>query len=161
AIHLHGLESDDAQANVSAVADAPGVRGAGLISFSRREQGGVAAPGKPLKISDIAPVAKTPARPAQRPPAPRAHLLPLRLLARANIAANDLALMTPVCATGMDIAQAVRSNRADCGIATRSVALAAGLNFLPITWEHFDLVLRQRDYFLPGPQALLGFMHTA
>ena len=61
----------------------------------------------------------------------------------------------------MDIAQAVRSNRADCGIATRSVALAAGLNFLPITWEHFDLVLRRRDYFLPGPQALFGFMRTA
>ena len=61
----------------------------------------------------------------------------------------------------MDIAQAVRSNRADCGIAPRSVALAAGLNFLPITWEHSDLVLRQRDYFLPGPQALFGFMRTA
>src|SRR5262249_23526321 len=82
-------------------------------------------------------------------------------VAGANVAANDLALMTPVCATGMDIAQAVRSNRADCGIATRSVALAAGLNFLPITWEHFDLVLRQRDYFLPGPQALFEFMRTA
>jgi len=30
-----------------------------------------------------------------------------------------------------------------------------------ITWEHFDLALRQRDYFLPGPQALFGFMRTA
>src|SRR5262249_39872505 len=85
----------------------------------------------------------------------------LALLARANIAANDLALMMPVCATGMDIAQAVRSNRADCGIATRSVALATGLNFLPITWEHFDLVLRQHDFFLPGPQSLFRFMRSA
>jgi len=161
AIHLHGLESDDAQANVSAVADAPGLRDAVLISFARREQGIVTAPGNPLKLSDIASVAKSRARLAQRPPGAGAQLLLLALLARANIAANDLALMTPVCATGMDIAQAVRSNRADCGIATRSVALAAGLNFLPITWEHFDLVLRQRDYFLPGPQALFEFMRTA
>ena len=38
---------------------------------------------------------------------------------------------------------------------------ALGVYFLPITWEHFDLVLRQRDYFLPGPQALFGFMRTA
>src|SRR6516164_7202541 len=128
-----------------------------VISFARREQGIVTAPGNPLKLSDIASVAKSRARLAQRPPGAGAQLLLLALLARANIAANDLALMTPVCATGMDIAQAVRSNRADCGIATRSVALAAGLNFLPITWEHFDLVLRQRDYFLPGPQALFGF----
>src|SRR5215471_20979845 len=52
AIHLHGLESDDAQANVSAVADAPGLRDAVLISFARREQGIVTAPGNPLKLSD-------------------------------------------------------------------------------------------------------------
>ena len=161
AIHLHGLECDDVQANVSAVADAPGLHDAVLISFARREQGIVTAPGNPLKLSDIASVAKSRARLAQRPPGAGAQLLLLALLARAHIAANDLALMTPVCATGMDIAQAVRSNRADCGIATRSVALPAGLNFLPITWEHFDLVLRRRDYFLPGPQALFGFMRTA
>src|SRR5262245_45976380 len=58
AIHLHGLESDDAQANVSAVADAPGLHDAVLISFARREQGIVTAAGNPLKLSDIASVAK-------------------------------------------------------------------------------------------------------
>jgi len=60
----------------------------------------------------------------------------------------------PPCPTGPDIAQAVRTGRADCGIATRAVALSAGLDFVPLTWERFDLALRQRDYFLPGPQAL-------
>ena len=55
----------------------------------------------------------------------------------------------------------MRIGRADCGIATRAVALTAGLDFIPLTWEHFDLALRQRDYFLPGPQALFGFLRTA
>ena len=68
--------------------------------------------------------------------------------------------MRPVCATGGEIAQAIRSQRADCGIAPRSVALAAGLDFLPLIWERFDLVLRQRDYFLPGPQALFRFVRS-
>jgi putative molybdopterin biosynthesis protein len=161
AIHLHRRDGDDEAANIEAVAAAPGLHDAVVISFARREQGIVTAPGNPLKLSDIASVAKSRARLAQPPPGAGAQLLLLALLARANIAANDLALMAPVCATGMDIAQAVRSNRADCGIATRSVALAVGLNFLPITWEQFDLVLRQRDYFLPGPQALFEFMRTA
>ena len=161
AIHLHRPDGADEAANIEAVAAAPGLHDAVVISFARREQGIVTAPGNPLKLSDIASVAKSRARLAQRPPGAGAQLLLLALLARANIAANDLALMAPVCATGMDIAQAVRSNRADCGIATRSVALAVGLNFLPITWEQFDLVLRQRDYFLPGPQALFEFMRTA
>ena len=51
--------------------------------------------------------------------------------------------------------------RADCGIATRAVAQSAGLDFVPLTWERFDLVLRQRDYFLPGPQALFDFIRAA
>ena len=33
--------------------------------------------------------------------------------------------------------------------------------FLPLMWENFDLVLRQRDYFLPGPQRLFGFLRSA
>jgi len=54
----------------------------------------------------------------------------------------------------------VRSGRADCGIATRSVAQLLGLGFLSLNWERFDLVLRQRDYFLPGPQALFHFLRS-
>src|SRR5262249_57224522 len=85
AIHLHGLESDDAQANVSAVADAPGVRDAGLISFARREQGIVTAPGRPLTLSDIASAAQSPARLAQRPSGAGAQLLLLAVLARPEL----------------------------------------------------------------------------
>jgi len=157
AIHLHRLEGDDEQANLAAVADAPGLHDAVVIAFARREQGILVAPRNPRKLSDIASVVKRRARMAQRPPGAGAQLLLLALLARAGIAADELALVKPVCPTGPDIAQAVRSGRADCGIATRSVALAAALDFLPLTWECFDLVLRQRDYFLTGPQALLGF----
>jgi putative molybdopterin biosynthesis protein len=38
------------------------------------------------------------------------------------------------------------------------VAKSAGLDFLPLAWERFDLVLRQRDYFMKGQQALFEFM---
>ena len=41
------------------------------------------------------------------------------------------------------------------------MAKSAGLDFLPLAWERFDLVMRQRDYFMKGPQALLGFMRGA
>jgi molybdate-binding protein len=85
----------------------------------------------------------------------------LALLARASIALDELVLVRPVCPTGPDIAQAVRSGRADCGIATRSVALTAAAEFIPLAWEQFDLVLRQRDYFLPGPQTLFRFVRSA
>src|SRR5262245_19027369 len=84
AIHLHRLDGDDDAANIEAVAAAPGLHDAVVISFARREQGIVTAPGNPLKLSDIASVAKSRARLAQRPPGAGAQLLLLALLARAN-----------------------------------------------------------------------------
>ena len=161
AIHLHQLNGDDAQANVVAISEAPGLHDAVVVAFARREQEIVTAPGNPLQLSDVASVGRLGARMAQRPPGAGAQLLLLALLAQAGMKAGDLAPVKPVCATGADIAQAARSGRADCGIATRSVARAAALGFVPLTWEHFDLVLRQRDYFLPGPQALFGFLRSA
>jgi putative molybdopterin biosynthesis protein len=161
AIHLHRLDGNDERANVEAVAVAAGLHDAVVIAFAQREQGFVVAPGNPLALEDVASIASRRGRLALRPDGAGAQLLLLALLARAGLALNAFATVKPVCPTGADIGQAVRSGRADCGIATRSVAQAAGLGFVTVTWERFDLVLRQRDYFLPGPQALFGFMRTA
>jgi putative molybdopterin biosynthesis protein len=160
AIHLHRLDGNDANANCDAVASASGLHDAVVIAFARREQGLVVAAGNPLQLSDIASIAAKRARLALRPQGAGAQLLLLALLARAGLALDALAVVRPVCPTGADVAQAVRAGRADCGVATRAVAHVAGLDFVPLTWEHFDLVLRQRDYFLPGPQALFKFVRT-
>jgi excisionase family DNA binding protein len=160
AIHLHRLDGDDDAANADAVAQAPGLHDAVVIAFCRREQGLLVAPGNPLKLSDMASVAKTGARMAQRPEGAGAQLLLLAILARGGPEPGALTLVRPVCPTGPDLAQAIRSGRADCGIASRSVAHAAGLGFVPLLWERFDLVLRQRDYFLSGPQALFEHMRS-
>jgi molybdate-binding protein len=109
----------------------------------------------------MASIATSRARMAQRPAGAGAQLLLLALLARAGIALDDVRLAKPAFPTGPDIAQAIRAGRIDCGITTRSVARTAGLDFLPLTWERFDLVLRQRDYFLSPQQALFAFLRTA
>jgi putative molybdopterin biosynthesis protein len=158
AIHLHRLNGDDERANVEAVADAPGLHDAVVLGFARREQGILVAPGNPLGLSDMASIGRAGARMGQRPSGAGAQLLLLALVTRAGIDLDDLKLAKPVLPTGPDIAQAVRSGRIDCGIATRSVAKSAGLDFLPLTWERFDLVMRQRDYFMKGPQTLFDFM---
>ena len=160
AIHLHRLDGDDELANCDAVASAAGLHDAVVIAVARREQGLVVAASNPLQLSDVASIVAKRARLALRPQGAGAQLLLLALVARAGIALDALALARPVCPTGADIAQAVRAGRADCGIATRAVAQAAGLDFVPLTWERFDLALRQRDYFLPGLQALFKFVRT-
>ena len=158
AIHLHRLDGDDETANLGTVADAPGLHDAVVLGFARREQGIVVAPGNPLGLSDMASISRSRARMAQRPAGAGAQLLLLALLARSGIGLGELKLAKPAFPTGPDIAQAIRAGRIDCGIATRSVARSAGLDFLPLTWERFDLVMRQRDYFMKGPQALFDFM---
>jgi putative molybdopterin biosynthesis protein len=158
AVHLHRIEGDDETANADAVAHAPGLHDAAIIAFARREQGLLVARGNPLKLVDIASAVDRCARMALRPAGAGAQLLLLALLAQAGLAAERLTTLKPPCPTGPDIAQAVRSGRADCGIATRAVAQAASLDFVPLVWERFDLVLRQRDYFMPAQQALFAFL---
>ena len=87
-------------------------------------------------------------------------MLLLSLLHKAKASLDQLATVSPVCPTGPDIAQAIRAGRADTGIATRSVANSAGLDFVPIVWEPFDLLMRQRDYFHAPLQALIRFLHS-
>jgi excisionase family DNA binding protein len=161
AIHLHRTEGDDEIANIEAVAGAPGLHDAAVIAFARREQGLLVASGNPLGLAGIADVARKRARMAQRPDGAGAQLLLLALIARAGADARGLASVSPVCPTGPDLAQAIQAGRADCGIATRSVAGAAGLDFVTLAWERFDLVLRQRDYFLAAQQDLFAFMRSA
>ncbi len=160
AIHLHRLDGDDDTANADALSHAAGLHDAVLIGFARREQGLIVGAGNPLRLDGVAAVASKRARLALRPPGAGAQLLLLSLLAQAGLTLDALATVRPDCPTGPDIAQAVRAGRADCGIATRSVAHVAGLGFVPLVWERFDLALRQRDYFLPGPQALFNFLRA-
>lgn len=160
AIHLHALEDLNADANVATLRDRNDLHDVVMIAFCRREQGFLAAPGNPLKLDSIDEIKKRRARIGMRPKGAGAQLLLLALLHQANISLDQLSTVTPVCPTGPDVAQAIRAGRADTGIATRAVANAAGLDFIPITWEPFDLVMHQRDYFRPPLQALLGFMHA-
>ncbi|MGE3991055.1 substrate-binding domain-containing protein [Pseudorhodoplanes sp.] len=160
AIHLHALDQDAARANVEAVRHAPGLHDAVVIGFAKREQGLLVVPGNPHSIVGLGQIAGSGLRMARRQDGAGAQLLLLMLLARERIEPQDITFVKPACATGADLAQGIRAGHADSGIATRAVADAAGLDFVPLLWENFDLVLRQRDYFLPGPSALFGFVRS-
>ncbi len=89
---------------------------------------------------------------------PARSLLLLSQLKQCGLALADLVVAGPACPTGPDVAQAIRAGRADCGVATRSVATTAGLGFVPLVWERFDLLMRQRDYFREPLQGVIRFM---
>lgn len=161
AIHFHGqnLSANAAgDANIAAIRVTPGLHDAVLIGVARREQGLLLAPGNPKGLHSLSDVVASGAQVAVRQAGAGAQLLLDTLLTRAGATQKDLRRFEPPCLTGPDLAAAIRGGEADCGIATRAAAKSAGLDFVPLLWESFDLLMRQRSYFRPPVQALIGFL---
>lgn len=157
AIHYHGA-SEDEDANVATVAAMPRLHDAVLIAFARREQGLLVPPGNPLGLASLADALAAGARIAMRQKGAGAQMLLEALLAQLGATPADVNRLEPPCLTGPDLAVAIRTGAADCGLATRAAARGAGLDFVPLVWENFDLLLRQRSYFQPPLQALAAFL---
>jgi excisionase family DNA binding protein len=158
AVHFHSPVTSADDANVAAVRAMPGLHDAVLVGLVRREQGLLLPPDNPKHLHSLSDVLASGARMAVRQPGAGAQMLLDVLLTRAGARLRDLHRLEPPCLTGPDLAAAIRAGKADCGIATRAVANSAGLDFVPLLWENFDLLMRQRSYFRPSIQALIGFM---
>ena len=154
AIHFHDLDDPEKDANIETVAREATLYDAVLIGFARREQGLVVAPGNPLGLSSVAAARENNARLIARPQGAGAQQLLAALLKRERLEIGDFGEATEA-ATGPDIAQMIRAGHGDWGIATRAVAASAGLDFVPLTVENFDLLMRQRDAFRRPLQKLL------
>jgi putative molybdopterin biosynthesis protein len=161
AVHFHGNELRGTAAgdpNIAAMHAIQGLHDAVLVGVARREQGLLVASGNPKRLQSLQDVLATGATIAVRQAGAGAQLLLEELLTRAGASVKDLPRLEPPCLTGPDLAGAIRAGNADCGIATRAAAHAAGLDFVPLLWENFDLLMRQRSFFRPAMQALIGFL---
>ena len=79
---------------------------------------------------------------------------------RASTAASSAGYGTQV--TGhLQVAAAIAAGLADAGIASEPAALAYGLAFVPLTAEHFDLVIPAGQAGTREVQALLKVLSSA
>lgn len=162
AVHFHAPLQSSADssedANIAAVRGIAGLHDAVLVGVSRREQGLLVAQGNPKKLNSLADVIASGALIAVRQPGAGGQLLLEALVARLGANMKNLRRRDPPCLTGPDLAATIGAGLADCGIATRAAAKSAGLDFVPLLWESFDLVMHQRSYFRPNMQALITFL---
>ncbi|RZN11616.1 DNA-binding protein [Bradyrhizobium genosp. SA-3] len=161
AVHFHALDAADnlaGDASVEALRAAPDLHDAVLVAFVRREQGLMLPHGNPKHLHDLSDVLARGARVAMRPQGTGAQMLLDVLLKRAGASTRDLRRIETPALTGPDLVEIVRAGQADCGIATRAAARSAGLDFVPLVWENFDLAMRQRSYFRPAMQAVLRLL---
>jgi excisionase family DNA binding protein len=158
AVHFHSEDATTEDGNVAALRAMPGLHDAVLVGMVRREQGLLVPPRNPKQLQGLADVLAWGVHMAVRQQGAGAQMLLDVLLTRAGAKPKDLRRLEPPCLTGPDLAAAIRAGRADCGIASRAAAKSAGLDFVPLLWENFDLLMRQRSYFRPQMQALIGFL---
>ena len=140
-VHLAGIHLRDARTgrfNLPQVQRRFAQRRMLLVTFASWEQGLVVAPGNPLGLRRVEDLARPRIRVVQREPGSGASKLLEQLLSRSG--APPLRPPVLVARGHLEVAQAVAHGAADVGIAIQSVALAWGLDFVPLSSERFDLV---------------------
>ena len=108
-----------------------------LVHLWRRDQGLVVACGNPHGIRGVADLDGR--RIAWRPPGTGSRLLLERLM-RAAACEPHPELGEPAD-SHLAVAAAVSTGAADAGLAVRAMAESAGLDWVPVTTEHFELAL--------------------
>jgi putative molybdopterin biosynthesis protein len=113
-----------------------------------------------LKIGDVGDLRQKGVRVAVRQEGSGSAVLFAKLVADAGFDLSSLEIGGPPVSSETDIALVVREKKADAGLAIEAVAREKGLDFVPLQWERFDLVVRRIEYFEPLLQRLFAFART-
>ena len=131
-----------------------------IIGFARRSQGLMVAPGNPLRLRDIADVARLQARFVNRAKGTGTRLLLDELMAHARLDPIDLPGFEREERSHAAVAQAVASGDADVGLGTEYAARSQALDFVPLTEERYLLVCLKSALETPALQRLLDLLQS-
>jgi excisionase family DNA binding protein len=130
-----------------------------VVNFCRREQGLMVAKGNPKQIRSVGDLGQPGIRVVNRPLGTGTRLLFDMKLKEAGIAAGKINGYDREFGRHMDVGIEVLAGRADAGPGIRPVAALLGLDFLPIRWERYDLLIAKERFFEKGVQFFLGLLH--
>jgi len=120
-----------------------------MIHLWRREQGLLTPQGNPDHITGPGDLRAL--RIARRPYGAGTRVLLDQLLTEAGIV--PASVTGPEAASHLEVAMSVASGQADAGLGVRAAAIALDLDFVPVIWEDFDIVLSGE--VLPAAEPLI------
>lgn len=138
-VHFSGVHEGGAGDNLAVVRKELAGERLVVINLTRWRQGFVVPAGNPLGIRSAADLLRAGMRVVSREEGAGARELISRLISAEG--ADPRTLAGPVASGHEEVAWHVRCGGADVGVAIESVALAAGLGFVPLTEERFDFVV--------------------
>ena len=130
-----------------------------FINFSKREQGLVISPGNPKQIHAVSDLAGEGVRIVNRPLNTGTRLLLDYEISRSEISTDDIVGYGVEVGRHLEAGLAVLGGKADAAPAIRPVAELLGLDFIPLRWERFDLLINRDRFFDPPVQRFLNLLH--
>jgi molybdate-binding protein/DNA-binding XRE family transcriptional regulator len=136
-------------------------RSVAVMVFGTWEEGLVVAARNPLGISSVADLSKRGVRLANRESGSASRMLLDAELKRAGIHGARITGYDQAFSGHLPAAYQVKAGQADCCLATRSAALALGLEFHPLVSRRYDLVMRAEHLGLAVVERMLNVLTSA
>lgn len=136
-------------------------RHAGLLTLARRVLGFIVAPGNPLKLRDVADLARPDVRLINRQTGSGTRVWFDVQLERAGLDGAAIAGYDQAVTTHTAVAGAVAEGRADVGVGIYAAARAYDLGFEPLAQEQYDLVMLAAGWQTAAGKALRQVVQSA
>ncbi|MGE5675250.1 MAG: molybdopterin biosynthesis protein [Mycobacterium leprae] len=155
----HMLDEETGEYNVSYLRKYLG-RPALLVLLAMREQGFLVPKGNPKGISSFKDLARPDVTYVNRQRGAGTRMLLDYHLKQEGIAPAQVQGYSREEFTHLNVAAAVKSGSADTGLGIYSAAKALDLDFVPVTWEEYELCIPAELESHPGIQAALGLINN-
>jgi putative molybdopterin biosynthesis protein len=132
-----------------------------LLTLAHRQQGLLVAPGNPHQIEGLADLIRPNLRFVNRQPGTGTRVWLEQHLVRLGIDPTGMNQYGRIARTHHEVAQTIAAGKADVGLGILAAAQMAGLDFVPLFEERYDLVFPQETTTDPLLQPLLDMLQTA
>jgi excisionase family DNA binding protein len=130
-----------------------------VVNFCRRQQGLLMAKGNPKNLSGVDDFAQPGIKIVNRSLSTGTRLLFDRELKKAGLIGDKIEGYSHEVSRHLDLGLEILAGRADAGPGILAVAGLLDLDFLPLRWERFDLMISKERFFDEGVQRFLGILH--
>jgi putative molybdopterin biosynthesis protein len=157
---IHLLDPVSGEYNRPQVATAFGTKRAFLVTLAHRQEGLILPRGNPRKVAGFADVVRLRLRLANREVGTGVRALVDHLLSGYKLGPRGLPGHEEPLFTHLEVATAVAEGRADVGVGTLAPARGLGLDFVPLTWERYDLLSTDEAFYRKPTQAFFEMVKS-
>lgn len=130
-----------------------------IVNFCRREQGLLVARGNPKAIRGVEDLAREDVTMVNRSVGTGTRLLLDQELSKLGLAGDRIKGYEREVQRHVDVGMEIIAGRVDAGPAIKAAAKLLDLDFIPLRWERFDLLITRERFFDKGVQLFLGILH--